>query len=110
MLRSGGDISHRHRWLQTDADRLRRSTPQSPAPAPANVAREDLLAPELLTEKEREVLRHLAQLMTTEEIAGAMFVSVNTIRTHVRNILRKLGASRRNQAIRRARELGILEN
>jgi LuxR family transcriptional regulator, maltose regulon positive regulatory protein len=65
-------------------------------------------APEPLTAKEHEVLGYLAQLFTTEEIAGAMFVSVNTIRTHVRNILRKLGASRRNEAIRRARELGIL--
>jgi LuxR family maltose regulon positive regulatory protein len=37
-----------------------------------------------------------------------MFVSVNTVRTHVRNILRKLGASRRNEAVRRARELGII--
>jgi len=33
---------------------------------------------------------------------------VNTVRTHVRNILRKLGASRRNEAVRRARELGII--
>jgi LuxR family maltose regulon positive regulatory protein len=48
-------------------------------------------------------------LLTTEEIAGAMTVSTNTVRTHVRNILRKLGVSRRNQAIRRARELRILD-
>jgi LuxR family maltose regulon positive regulatory protein len=63
---------------------------------------------EPLTEKEREVLGHLAAMLTTDEIAGAMFVSVNTVRTHVRNILRKLGASRRNEAVRRARELGII--
>jgi Bacterial regulatory proteins, luxR family len=37
-----------------------------------------------------------------------MFLSVNTIRTHVRNILRKLAASRRNEAIRRASDLGII--
>jgi LuxR family maltose regulon positive regulatory protein len=63
---------------------------------------------EPLTEKEREVLGHLADLLTTEEIAAAMFVSVNTVRTHVRNILRKMSASRRNEAVRRARELGII--
>ena len=63
---------------------------------------------EPLTEKEREVLGHLAEMLTTDEIAGAMFVSVNTVRTHVRNILRKLGASRRNEAVRRARELGVI--
>ena len=46
--------------------------------------------------------------LTTEEIASAMFVSVNTIRTHVRSILRKLGVSRRNAAVRRARDLSLL--
>ena len=63
---------------------------------------------ENLTAKELEVLGHLAELLTTEEIASAMFVSVNTIRTHVRSILRKLGVSRRNAAVRRARDLALL--
>jgi LuxR family maltose regulon positive regulatory protein len=66
------------------------------------------LVVEHLTEKELEVLRHLAELLTTEEIADTMFVSVNTVRTHVRNILRKLGVPRRNAAVRRARELDLL--
>lgn len=61
-----------------------------------------------LTEKELEVLGHLSNLLTTEEIASTMFISVNTIRTHVRSILRKLGVTRRNAAVRRARELGLL--
>jgi LuxR family maltose regulon positive regulatory protein len=65
---------------------------------------------EPLTAKEIEVLGHLAELLTTDEIAEKMFVSVNTVRTHIRNILRKLGVNRRNAAIRRARELGILED
>jgi LuxR family maltose regulon positive regulatory protein len=64
---------------------------------------------EPLTAKEIEVLGHLAELLTTDEIAQKMFVSVNTVRTHIRNILRKLGVNRRNAAIRRARELGILD-
>jgi LuxR family maltose regulon positive regulatory protein len=63
---------------------------------------------EPLTPKELEVLGHLAELLTTDEIAEAMFVSVNTVRTHVRSILRKLGVSRRNAAVRRARELHLL--
>jgi len=63
---------------------------------------------EALTMKEREVLAHLAEMLSTQEIATAMFVSVNTVRTHVRNILRKLGVTRRNAAVRRGRELGIL--
>ena len=62
---------------------------------------------ETLTPKELEVLGHLEELLTTEEIAVKMFVSVNTVRTHVRSILRKLGVTRRNAAVRKARELGL---
>jgi LuxR family maltose regulon positive regulatory protein len=47
-------------------------------------------------------------MLSTTEIAATMFISVNTVRTHVRSILRKLAATRRNQAVRRARELGII--
>jgi LuxR family maltose regulon positive regulatory protein len=61
-----------------------------------------------LTSKEHEVLEYLAELLTTEEIASTMYVSVNTVRSHVRSILRKLSASRRNEAVRRAWELGLL--
>ena len=65
---------------------------------------------EPLTPRELEVLGHLARLLTTDEIAQVMFVSVNTVRTHIRKILRKLGVNRRNAAIRRAHELGLLED
>ena len=63
---------------------------------------------EPLTEKEHEVLRHLADALSTEEVAQTMYISVNTVRTHVRGILRKLAASRRNEAIRRARQLHLI--
>lgn len=63
---------------------------------------------EPLTRREREVLGHLADLLTTEEIAATMFVSVNTVRTHVRHILRKLAVSRRNQAVRKAHALRLI--
>jgi LuxR family maltose regulon positive regulatory protein len=61
-----------------------------------------------LTGKEREVLGYLAELLTTDEMAAEMFVSVNTVRSHVRSILSKLGVGRRNEAVRRAWELGLL--
>jgi LuxR family maltose regulon positive regulatory protein len=61
-----------------------------------------------LTKKEREVLGYLAELLTTDEIAKTMFVSVNTVRSHVRSILRKLSVARRNEAVRRAWELNLL--
>ncbi len=66
------------------------------------------LVVEPLTGKELEVLGYLNDLATTAEIGAAMFISVNTVRTHVRNLLRKLGADRRNDAVRRAWELGLL--
>jgi LuxR family maltose regulon positive regulatory protein len=72
------------------------------------MSRNDLVITTSLTSKEQEVLEHLAELLTTEEIADTMFVSVNTVRSHVRSILRKLGASRRNEAVRRAWEMGLL--
>ncbi|HET6877328.1 MAG TPA: LuxR C-terminal-related transcriptional regulator [Jatrophihabitans sp.] len=106
LLRGRRDLAVQHRWLLgesedviTARDGRRHALPDAP-PEPVMV--------EQLTHKELEVLGHLAELLTTEEIAGAMFVSVNTVRTHVRNILRKLAVSRRNEAIRRARELGVL--
>jgi LuxR family transcriptional regulator, maltose regulon positive regulatory protein len=76
------------------------------APAEPEAVRAILIEP--LTEKEHEVLVNLAELLPTDEIARRMYVSVNTVRTHVRAILRKLAASRRNEAIRRARELHII--
>lgn len=63
---------------------------------------------EPLTHRETEVLGLLSDLLNTEEIAASMYVSVNTVRTHVRSILRKLEVSRRNEAVRRAWELGVL--
>jgi LuxR family transcriptional regulator, maltose regulon positive regulatory protein len=76
-----------------------------PPTAPQS-ARAELIEP--LTAKELEVLAHLNRLLDTEEIAEEMVVSVNTVRTHVRHVLRKLGVDRRNAAVRRAWELGML--
>jgi LuxR family maltose regulon positive regulatory protein len=61
-----------------------------------------------LSDREMEVLRHVAEMLSTTEIAATMFISVNTVRTHIRSILRKLAVSRRNQAVRRAKERGLL--
>nr|KEP23684.1 hypothetical protein DA06_05840 [Georgenia sp. SUBG003] len=66
------------------------------------------LVVEPLTAKELEVLVHLGELLTTEEIAQTMFISVNTVRTHVRNVLRKLAVSRRHEAVRKARSLQLI--
>jgi LuxR family maltose regulon positive regulatory protein len=76
--------------------------------APLSVDPPGPILVEPLTRKEHEVLRHLSAALSTEEVAQTMFVSVNTVRTHIRGILRKLAVSRRNEAIRRARQLRLI--
>jgi len=61
-----------------------------------------------LTESERAVLRFLPSHMTNEEISQALFLSINTVKTHLRSAYRKLGVSSRREAIARARRLGLL--
>lgn len=61
-----------------------------------------------LTERELTVLRYLQSVLTTEEIAAELQVSVNTMKTHMRHIYRKLTASRRREAVRKAREAQLL--
>jgi DNA-binding CsgD family transcriptional regulator len=111
LLVGGGQLARRHPWILSD-EPARKPAPQggiSPGAASEHVqVGSEVLVVEPLTVKEREVLYHLAELLSTREIASAMFVSVNTVRTHVRSILRKMGASRRNEAVRRAWELGLL--
>jgi LuxR family maltose regulon positive regulatory protein len=63
---------------------------------------------EPLTPREIEVLGHLAQGLTMEDIATALHLSVNTVKTHLKNIYRKLGVSGRSAAMRRAREVNLL--
>ncbi|CAL9373057.1 HTH-type transcriptional regulator MalT [Streptomyces sp. enrichment culture] len=71
-----------------------------PEPAPVLV--------EQLSGRERDVLIRLAQMMSTEQIAADLFVSVNTVKTHIKSAYRKLAVNRRHDAVQRARELGLL--
>ncbi len=54
-----------------------------------------------LTPRETEVLDAVAGLYTNAEIAAQLFITVNTVKTHVRHILQKLGVATRGQAVRR---------
>ncbi|MFE9448468.1 LuxR C-terminal-related transcriptional regulator [Streptomyces sp. NPDC006739] len=63
---------------------------------------------EELSGRERDVLGRLAQMMSTEEIAADLYVSVNTVKSHLKSAYRKLAVNRRHDAVRRARELGLL--
>jgi DNA-binding NarL/FixJ family response regulator len=63
---------------------------------------------ERLTEREREVLTLIAMGMCNREIAGELFLSTATVKTHVARVLRKLGLRDRTQAVVAAYDLGIV--
>jgi LuxR family maltose regulon positive regulatory protein len=61
-----------------------------------------------LTSAEARVLRYLPTNLTAWEIAEELYVSLYTVKTHMRHIYAKLGAHRRREAVERAREFGLL--
>jgi LuxR family transcriptional regulator, maltose regulon positive regulatory protein len=63
-----------------------------------------------LSRSELRVLRLLPTNLTRPEIAQELYVSVNTVNTHIRNIYSKLGARDRSAAVQRARELRLLSS
>jgi LuxR family transcriptional regulator, maltose regulon positive regulatory protein len=99
VLREDEDLIAQYQALGTHAE----SSPGAVEPRDTDPAMVESLSP-----RELEVLRGMAAMLPTEEIAASMFVSINTVKTHVRSILRKLSASRRNEAVRRARSLDLL--
>ncbi|WP_196235007.1 LuxR C-terminal-related transcriptional regulator [Salinispora arenicola] len=74
---------------------------EAAGPAPAALA-------EPLTERELTILRYLQSILSNVEIAAELSLSINTVKTHVRNIYRKLDATRRREAVRRARDLRLI--
>jgi LuxR family transcriptional regulator, maltose regulon positive regulatory protein len=82
------------------AERLLAAARKPPVSAPAS--------DEGLSERELEVLRLLATELSGPEIAGQLFVSVNTLRTHTKHIFTKLDVNTRRAAVRRAVELGLV--
>ena len=64
--------------------------------------------PEPLSTREQEVLHLLAGGASNQEIAETLVITLDTVKRHVSNILSKLGASNRTQAVTRARSLGML--
>ena len=66
------------------------------------------VAAEPLSDREHEVLQLLSAMLSTAEIGSEMYISVNTVKTHLRSIYRKLSAAHRGEAVRRARELKLI--
>jgi len=104
LLDSGGDLllgllqRERGRWGNHEplVEQLIRLARQPDAGAP------------VLTDRELEVLVELPTLRTVDEIAHSMYVSVNTVKTHLRNVYRKLGVTSRRAAVEAARMHGLL--
>ena len=86
----------------------RLATAESALRAPRSRPARDGGAAEELTDRELGVLRLLAGDLSRREIADALYVSQNTVKSHLKGIYRKLDASNRGDAVARARELGLL--
>jgi LuxR family maltose regulon positive regulatory protein len=78
------------------------------AKPPPDAGVEVPLIVEALSEREREVLEHVSAMESTAEIASGMYISVNTVKTHLKSVYRKLSVTHRGEAVRRARQLGLL--
>ncbi|WP_199808534.1 helix-turn-helix domain-containing protein, partial [Streptomyces sp. NRRL S-146] len=87
-------------WL-TPVHPLRGVRP-GPPPPPAPLVVVELSA------REHDVLERVARMMSTEEIAADLCLSVNTVKTHLKSVYRKLAVNRRGEAVRRARDLRML--
>jgi LuxR family maltose regulon positive regulatory protein len=61
-----------------------------------------------IRERELDVLRCVAAGMSQPEVAAQLYLSPNTVKTHVRNLYGKLGVQTRSGALRRARELRLI--
>jgi LuxR family maltose regulon positive regulatory protein len=91
-----------HASLVADIQSLQagtRSAPRATEPRPP-------LAP--LSDSELRVLRYLPTNLTAPEIARELYVSTNTVKTHIHNLYAKLGIHRRAEAVESARALGLL--
>jgi LuxR family maltose regulon positive regulatory protein len=102
VLRRDPELAQGYRQL-LGADLLSRGPAGQPSAAEAVP-----LIVEQLSDREREVLQHLSAMLSTAEIAAEMYISVNTVKTHLKSIYRKLAAAHRNEAVRRARLLELL--
>ncbi|MFD9369410.1 LuxR C-terminal-related transcriptional regulator [Streptomyces sp. NPDC060020] len=99
ILSRDPQLARLHGWLPS------RTTVRAPA-STADGRQPPVVEP--LSERETEVLRKAAELLSTEEIAAELYLSPNTVKTHLKSIYRKLSVTRRSEAVHRAQDLGML--
>ena len=97
------ELARSHQRLM--APTLRRNQVPAPRNAPDQA---EILLVQPLTEREREVLRHVSEMLNTAEVASEMYISINTVKTHLKSIYRKLAATHRREAVRRAQQLELI--
>ena len=78
------------------------------SPLSAQTREPDLIEP--LSERELEVLQLIAEGLTNQEIADRLYLALNTVKVHTRNIYGKLGVHHRTEAVAKARMLGLLSS
>lgn len=81
------------------------TVPAAPQPFTLNTGSVERLG---LTPRELEILALIAEGLSNREIAGRLFVSENTVKTHSANLFSKLSAKRRTQAVQLAKEAGVI--
>ena len=103
-LRRDPVLAHAHHYLLAPIRRHHQ------LPAPPGVPGQALgLAAGPLSLREQEVLRHVSRLLSTAEIASEMHISINTVKTHLAHINRKLATTRRAEAVpSRGRQLELI--
>ncbi|MFI5647851.1 LuxR C-terminal-related transcriptional regulator [Kitasatospora sp. NPDC051705] len=107
LLRHPG-LAEAHPWLPDDLlppagpARTRRQAVGEAAPGPAGPV-------DPLTERERDVLARVGRMMSTQEIADDLFLSPNTVKTHLKSINRKLATTTRREALRTAARMHLLD-
>jgi len=81
--------------------------PEQMGPSKPRISESEWIEP--LSEREIEVLQLIAEGLTNKEIASRLFLSLNTVKVHTRNIYGKLGVNHRTQAVAQAQRLGLLK-
>ncbi len=103
-----GAWAQQHRTRHPVSDPL--SLQESPITQnPGGLLIEKLVDPAApLSDREREVLHYLAEGLSNRQIGDHLFISENTVKTHLQNLYAKLEVQRRTQAVARARDLGLI--
>jgi DNA-binding CsgD family transcriptional regulator len=96
-------------WLGLKLTRTRETIVLQEVPVPAPFARNDVQLAQLgITPRELEILEAMAAGYSNREIAERLFVSENTVKTHAGRVFEKLSARRRTQAVKRAKDAGLI--